>query len=349
MPSASDHRAHPITRAELARRAGKARSTITGLMGGPLLACALPQGRVDVAHPVLQRFAREVWHLDPGSLFDAGVASEPRVAPAITEPSAPAPPARTRRRAEVSTVGTDDADLPQSLRSFLDWRLGDITDRFGSAQGFTDWLEARKLNAETHRLESRNERDAGRLISREFVRQHVIGYLGGLHCRLLADAPRSAAAKITVASTLEDRKLIIAAEIGAHLRDAKHRAMAAVNACRTGDNPPAVQEPAPEHDSAADSHGALFRALRAEIGGVADALVTSQWAQVARLGAGDRFDPAVFARIVAVRAQIDEQSRRRAVVMLEAMLNRVHLSLITHVPAEEPSPSKTEKGKKNAL
>lgn len=46
-----------ISRAELARRSGRSRSTITEACAGPLAAACLPGGRIDVAHPAVEAWA----------------------------------------------------------------------------------------------------------------------------------------------------------------------------------------------------------------------------------------------------------------------------------------------------
>jgi hypothetical protein len=240
----SDHQPHPITRAELARRAGKARSTITELCTTLLAPCCLPGGRLDAAHPAMQKVAREVWRLDPESLLVAPGASRTS-APSTSGTTAPAPApsdAPAPRAPKAVRRQTGELPLTQPLEVLLDMTLRELSQHFGSSQGMADWLDVRKTIAETQRLESRNERDAGRLIGREFVRKHVFGYLDGLSLRLVRDAPTNIAARIADGMSREERLEIAHDVVSGLIKDAKRQAIVRINQCRVGDNPPPVAD-----------------------------------------------------------------------------------------------------------
>jgi len=72
------HTQHPVTRAEFARRAGRARSRITEACGpdGALQAACLAGGSIDAAHPVVQAWA-VARRIDPLALLEQSPAREP--------------------------------------------------------------------------------------------------------------------------------------------------------------------------------------------------------------------------------------------------------------------------------
>ncbi len=74
----SPTRPHPVSLAELARRAGVNRSSVTRGIQGPLRAALLPGGRVDAGHRVLERWA--IGHgTDPIALLDPFARPRPAI------------------------------------------------------------------------------------------------------------------------------------------------------------------------------------------------------------------------------------------------------------------------------
>lgn len=199
-------RRHPLTKAEFARRAGRSRSTITEACQGPLAPACMPRGRIDAAHPAVQRWAADRG-INPTALVDDLAAKRPRSKPEPAPKGRSAPPDRI------------------DLDALLDLTLREITDRFSSQQGFTDWLQARKITADTRRLELANAETAGRLISRELVKTHVFGAIDGTFRRLLGDVPKTIARRLLAAAAsrapVEDVEREVRDIISRQLRDLK--------------------------------------------------------------------------------------------------------------------------------
>ncbi|MDQ2646932.1 MAG: hypothetical protein M3020_24220 [Myxococcota bacterium] len=225
---------HPVRPAELARRLGRARSTVTELLQGPWREALLPSGRVDASHKVIQDAAR-ARGIDPRVLLDA-----------------PRTPTVTGKKNGAAKNGATEAPDP-TLEALLDMRLRDISDAFGSSQAFRDWIAARKLVAETERIESRNARDAGRLISRELVRLNVFGALRQLAMRLLQDLPTTLATRARSALPREESVPIIRDLISSELENTKRRAIKGLRSAEisgTVDPPEVHDETDPARDPA---------------------------------------------------------------------------------------------------
>jgi len=171
-----------MSKAEFGRRVGRGRSTITEACQGALTAACLHSGRLDVSHAAVAEWcvARGI---DPDVLRDV-VASRP--ARARAEPQLD----RTRPKPDPApSDATHARSLP--LDGLLDLTLRQITDRFGSQQGFADFLDQRKKLADTLARELQIDRDRGLLVPRAFIETHVIGLIDGTNRRLLTDVPRS--------------------------------------------------------------------------------------------------------------------------------------------------------------
>src|SRR5688572_7912179 len=228
---------HPVRPAELARRLGRARSTVTELLNGSWREARLPSGRVDAAHPVIAAAAR-ARGIDPRALLDA-----PRSAGA-----AKSKPEGAKRS------GPKSAPVDQNLEALLDMRLRDVNEAFGSSQAFRDWITARKLVAETERVESRNDRDAGRLVSKELIRSGVFTFLNTLAKSLLNDMPKTIALRVRSQLPREESEKLISDLLGAQIAHAKERVLRGLRAAQIPGNvePPEVHD---ETGSPRDSAG----------------------------------------------------------------------------------------------
>jgi hypothetical protein len=228
---------HPITMANLARRAGVNRSSITKLARGRLRPAVLPGGRIDATHAEVRRWARERG-TDPRSLLDP-----------ITR-STGQPDATPTARAEAAPVRTTALDELPEVAGLLDLTIREATTRFGSAQGARDWVALRRHAAEVSRIEARTQREAGLLISRELVRQHVFGALQALSFRLLRDMVENLASRLVPGLSREQRALIIRAEVTSQLTRTKQAVIQGLRASVvTGDHqPPPVDEKPPKDE-----------------------------------------------------------------------------------------------------
>jgi hypothetical protein len=142
--------------------------------------------------------------------------------------------------------------IDQGHHAFREWlAAGD-----NSAAPEARVLLLRKRRAEVERLESRNERDAGLLISRELVRSHVFAHLETLSLRLLRDVPTTLAARMPAARTTEERVRLVRDAISAELATTKDRTTRGLRACRAGDRPPDL----PDHEDDASRQRATAEA-----------------------------------------------------------------------------------------
>ena len=255
MPPSSDHRPTPISKADLARRAGRSRSTVSGLCSGRLAPAMLPGGRVDAGHPAVVEWASQVVGIDPAVLTGT-IASQPKPAPkakAPPEASANAPkkagpsareqsrPSQPRPEPKIAPAAGLDAE------ELLDLTLREVTDRYGSIQGFEDAVDIRKKLAEIVKLETKNEQIDGRLISRELVRTHVVGLIDEVCRRLLRNAAATIAARIAPGirsgDSIEETTELVRELLSAELGTVRRRSAAALRRCATDSDPPEVQEP----------------------------------------------------------------------------------------------------------
>lgn len=227
---------HPVSRAELARRAGVSRSAITKACKKRLADAVLPSGMVDVAHPTVVEWAR-ARGLHPDQLRDPGSVV---VGPWPVEPSTDTEAEqddeeileadRATLRAARSTDPADDLLLDMTFR--------EISDEHGSQDGFGFWLDARKKWAEIRKLELANADKAGRLIARDFVKTHVFGAIEGANRRLLSDSPKTIARRIyalaRAEAPIEEAEKVVRELISSQLRPVAATAARVLREERTG-------------------------------------------------------------------------------------------------------------------
>lgn len=204
----------PIRRAEFARRAGRSKGRITEACrpGGPLATACLLNGEIDVRHPSVAVWAK-ARGLDP-TVFDP--------TEAIVEPAAAPRKPRTPQGSAAPRPSRDAYDA----------------------------LSLRKKEAEVKRLELRNARDEGRLISLEIVRLAVFGYLDRLSRQLLGPVSQTLSQRIAAGarSNLTDPELrAIAREMfSAELAEAKRHATAGIRqasrSAKSGELPETLDE-----------------------------------------------------------------------------------------------------------
>lgn len=333
----------PVTRSEFARRADRAPASITEAcrIGGPLEPACLPGGRLDARHAATVAWARKRG-IDPASLLDPVVRKvvTPVAVPLEVPGAIDAVPAATSRRgrgrpkagAKPATASDSDYSQPRDVTDLLSCTLAELTTRHGSAQGFADWLSTRKQIAETSRLESRNDRDAGRLISAELVNTHVLGMIDGQNRRLLSNPPRTIAIRaLSVArngGTLEDLIALGTAAISTELRVTVAQARRAIRACRTGDHPPPVTPPG-ETKAASEIPGFardLTARLRAE---AVPTVVDSLLKLVVHAASGERWNRALAEEVMATKVELAPEAMRLIGNILAAHITNAVTDSIT--------------------
>ncbi|MEO7037294.1 MAG: hypothetical protein ABI335_26010 [Polyangiaceae bacterium] len=220
---------------------------------------------------------------------------------------------RPKASAEPATASATEYAQPQDVSDLLDLTLHELTTQHGSAQGFADWLDTRKQIAETARLESRNDRDAGRLISAELVKMHVFDLLDSQNRRLLTNAPQSIAQRALSAARrgapLEEVKAMITSAISTELRVSRDKVRRAIRACSAGDNPPEVSPPS--ETKSTDEIRVFARDLTARL--VSDAvptIVKFLLKEIARTACGATWTPALASELMAAHATLAPEAER---------------------------------------
>jgi hypothetical protein len=196
------HRPHPLTRAELARRAGRGRSRITEDCAGALKAACLAGGFVDVAHPSVVAWC-EKRKLDHAKLLapvepavGADRAPTKGAKPTKSAPRAPtkSPKAAPNREAKPTPPPRQEGAMVPVAPTKTLAAYAELIDRlqteFGSVIGFREWLKTRQTIALIREKERKNDIADGRLIEREFVDKHVFGLIDACFRQLL-DAPKT--------------------------------------------------------------------------------------------------------------------------------------------------------------
>ncbi|HEX4336280.1 MAG TPA: hypothetical protein VH062_10230 [Polyangiaceae bacterium] len=192
-----------MTKAAFARAVGRSKSTISEHLQGPLKEALMRSGRIDAASPAARAYATA-----------CGVDKLPVPAPPVAPP--------------------EQFDVPENVDDLLDLTYRQITDRYGSQQGFADFVAVRKVIADTRRLELANEETDGTTISRELVRQHVFGYIDNKNRTLLTDMPKTIARRVfglcRASETIERAEAEVRDLISSVLRDLKTKAARALRA-----------------------------------------------------------------------------------------------------------------------
>lgn len=225
--------AHLVTRAELARRLGVSRASVTkACRKGGRLAPAVSGKAVNALHP-----ASRSWLAERAKLKSSARKSSARRAEA--ERRAPELDAAPESIAvDAPDPPDDDDDEPPAPVEFGAWLeadlaeladpLTELTERYGSAPAFTAWVKARKQLEEARKAEMLRERVAGRLIARTTV-DRMIDHLDVAFRLLLTDAPRAIAIRLGCANAA-DAGRVIRDMMGQHLTAAQTQMAAALEA-----------------------------------------------------------------------------------------------------------------------
>ena len=190
-----------VTKASLARQAGVSRAAITKQCSRGL-ARAVRDGRVDLDHPAVREYL---------SSRDRG---------------------KTAGQNPVAEVAKKTTTATPEVTEYLDLTLRELTERFGTAQRFAEWLDAvRKI--ETIRGQRLDNEEAEKLLIRwEMVDRSVFGALDALFRRLLTDAPKTIAKRARSAAlageTTEATEEAICEILGAVLEVTKREAQKAL-------------------------------------------------------------------------------------------------------------------------
>lgn len=133
-------------------------------------------------------------------------------------------------------AGIDDMPPPPDVDfgQFSDWSLARVVGEYGTDERFKTWLSATKILVEIHAKNLQTLDRERRTIDRDLVRQHIFGAINDGNQRLLVDAPKSIARRVSAHAksegTIEDVEKMIRAEISKHLRAAQLAAVAGLAA-----------------------------------------------------------------------------------------------------------------------
>lgn len=120
--------------------------------------------------------------------------------------------------------GTDQYPGAQ-VEDLAGMTLRDLVAKFGTAERFKNWLQARKVLVDIGAKEIANAEKRGLLIPREFVVQHVIGNFDRVHSNLLSDCAqhiaRSLVSQIKAGATPEECETFVSEQISRHIREGK--------------------------------------------------------------------------------------------------------------------------------
>ena len=260
----------PITKAEFSRETGRSKSAIgqAAKPGGVLFSALLPGGKLDRSHHACTDYAAAA----KGSRKPKGrgrtTAKKPPKASRSTEPTAD--------RDDAAPLDPAQFQEPADISELLKLTLGELTERWGSVEGAQGWLNCRKVVADIARLEAKNARDAGRIISRQLVKTHVLGQFQRLHQRLLETYPTTLTTRLGAAIRAgESREAcaeIVRSLLGKELEVAKNKSIRAIRRCETSDNPPEVEPPTPAADPAIAARRELSDVVRKRMEEVAPSL-----------------------------------------------------------------------------
>jgi hypothetical protein len=154
--------------------------------------------RVDTDHPLIQAAAanRGVALPKPAR---APTKVEKAPAAAATEPTEGSKAFKSRGPKPTRLRHEEPPELPPqpeeagSLDDLdgLALQAKPLVDRFGSSRAARDWVIFQKDLQTTIGKSLDNAQTRGQVISREFVRSHLIGLIDGMTSRLLADTPKT--------------------------------------------------------------------------------------------------------------------------------------------------------------
>jgi len=124
----------------------------------------------------------------------------------------------------------EDEQLPSpsaypDVEELVDMTLRELINKFGTAERFKVWLQARKSLVDIGAKEIANAEKRGKLIPRDFVEAHIIGNFNRVHINLMTDAAQTIARRlvgdIKAGASVEDCETFVSEQISRHVREAK--------------------------------------------------------------------------------------------------------------------------------
>jgi hypothetical protein len=224
---------HLVSRAEMARRLRIDRSQVTrACRPGGRLERACKGLEVNCLHPAARRWIAE--RDDLRASVDAELDAELESAAAPPANDDPGSPAGDGANAGAPPAPPAPEQLPMPWQ-VAHWNLSELeqpltllTERYGAAEPFTQWVKARKALEEARRHEMLRERVAGKLIARTTV-VLMLGHVDAAFRLLLSDTPRAIATRLGVSDVATATRMIRDA-MSQHLEAAQTHMLAALDA-----------------------------------------------------------------------------------------------------------------------
>jgi hypothetical protein len=202
----------------------------------------LPGGRVDRGHPAVENWM---------AMAVIGSDDEPTgsAKPGDSEPSKPTAPGKTQGNRASRQTG--QRDLSRDENGFFPGLYGythkQVAERFSTFTEVADIVDLHYKTEQSRKLWLSNEVAEGKLIERERVRTHVLGFVEASHKRILSDAPKTIASRLLALSksgaSLEECEKFARETLGAILRPARDSATRNLRPTK-----PKKQTPPPEDD-----------------------------------------------------------------------------------------------------
>lgn len=163
-----------ISKAELARWAGVARSTATRACAGPLLDATLPTG-VDVTHPLVRGWLRtHNVHELPAEVDATKTMTKKRIRKTARSKSLPV---------------ENNQHSPHDLEHLENLTIREVVMRYGSVDGFKRFVDILKSISEFKYKELRAKQQRGDLVDRQKVAGLVFPMIDVAFSRLVTDVP----------------------------------------------------------------------------------------------------------------------------------------------------------------
>jgi hypothetical protein len=240
-----------ISRSQLAELAGVSRPAITKACDTGKLKAACSGDGVDADHPAVVAFLKR--HGKEPMPVAKKPSRAPTAPPAPAGEAAAAPTRAPKLKVSASAAPTDppkrgrgrprnppedrpenvghmkpragvDEGSDQDLQDLSD-AIYPLIDRFGTDFQFSSWLDALKNIELIREKRLKNGETEGGLISWELVQSHVFGLIDACFKRLLGDASKAIASKVSTTlragGSLEEAQRNVRDEISKHLKQMK--------------------------------------------------------------------------------------------------------------------------------
>lgn len=132
-----------------------------------------------------------------------------------------------KKRSDLQEEETKILEVPDEIREFLNFTVGDIVEKFGTLTRFKDWLAATQTIEAINEKRLKNAKFQGELVSRELVEKYLIAPFDGVHKKILTDGARKIAvrayAMVNADAEVADIEKYIKKEITSFLRPVKEK------------------------------------------------------------------------------------------------------------------------------